>query len=55
MNKDKADKERDKRVERKIVARLSRVNLSLRQGRYILSEDIERVRKKIREWDFDEK
>jgi hypothetical protein len=53
--KNETDKERDKRIERKIVARLSRGNLSLRQGRYITSEDIERVRKKNREWKFDEK
>ena len=45
--KNETDKERDKRIERKIVARLSRGNLSLRQGRYITSQDIERVRKKI--------
>lgn len=53
--KNETDKERDKRIERKIVARLSRGNLSLRQGRYITSEDIERIRKKNREWKFDEK
>jgi hypothetical protein len=53
--KNETDKERDKRIERKIVARLSRGNLSLQQGRYITSEDIERIRKKNREWKFDEK
>lgn len=53
--KKETDNERDKRIERKIVARLSRGNLSLQQGRYITSEDIERIRKKNREWKFDEK
>jgi hypothetical protein len=53
--KNETDNERDKRIERKIVARLSRGNISLQQGRYILSEDIERIRKKNREWKFDEK
>lgn len=52
MNKNETNKERDKRVERKIVARLSRGNLSLQQGRYILSEDIERIRTKNREWNL---
>ncbi len=44
--------ERDKRIERKIVARLSRGNLSLSQGRYITAEVIERLRKRVREWKF---
>lgn len=49
----RADKECDKLIERKIVARLSRGNLSLRQGRYITAKDIEHVRKRVREWKFD--
>lgn len=51
--KNETEKERDKRIERNIIAMLSRENLSLRQGRYITAEDIEHVRKRVREWKFD--
>ncbi len=53
MSKSKTDRERDERIERKIVARLSRGNLSLMRGNYITAEDIERARKRNREWKFD--